>query len=575
MFKANAKLSEVILQAENRLRILEQAPHLSNKKLSRLKAFLSRTVFPLWIQTRGIDPRATKAVAKELHDTHGWTTHVCPGQFDLCAGRMSRAEPESKLMVVTTDSDLLFMGVHSLVRFRPQGAKFYLYPIKSVIQHCGLKSIEEWVASAILAKNDYDPSVARTSFASALKEVTNIRNSRKGKKNVNQTVESYVRSYCDLKGVSVKNVQNSLESFVQLNETTLETFKEGDDPLDDSVRRIIFRVQALQKRTGRPFGSKASLSSASLATPRTAAPLPSPTEQGSLIQMLDVASGSSQFRTGFHNSSESSGTLTSDSPNSLDKPTGTARSKGFHRYLSAHVYRPKTFLAAFSNAARNNSPVSVKDKTIGRIQATDLGKDNDDDDLLLDEYQLEDGAFDFPDDDTMVPALPKEDLPTTPDITEDSEGAEEGGQVEDAKAEANPSKKPRKSNPKVTFAKSSRRVRDVEEVPKENIVPRRTNPTNMIGDAVASKHPLRAMTPGRVHSTLSRSLKHSFPEMNDKDRSLLRDHVAEVLSTLARVNSSLLREGLMATELYIADVFNQFPAIDGDLAKDHAESRRM
>jgi len=50
-------------------------------------------------------------------------------------------------------------------------------------------------------------------------------------------------------------------------------------------------------------------------------------------------------------------------------------------------------------------------------------------------------------------------------------------------------------------------------------------------------------------------------------------HIVTVARAMARVHSDLLREGLLATELYIATVFKDFPAIDGERAPPDAKER--
>lgn len=149
--KMMVKLMDHLQQAERRLQELEQSPAPSRKKLSRLTKFLSGTVFPMWTTTRPVDARSTRAIVKELRDSFGWKCHNCPGQFDLCAGRLCRDNPEAHITVVTTDSDLQFVGAHTLLRFKPKGTVFYLYPIKEVIEHCGLESVDEWKAAAVIA----------------------------------------------------------------------------------------------------------------------------------------------------------------------------------------------------------------------------------------------------------------------------------------------------------------------------------------------------------------------------------------------------------------------------------------
>ncbi|KAI7817023.1 hypothetical protein BC939DRAFT_467159 [Gamsiella multidivaricata] len=126
---------------------------------------------------------------------------------------------------------------------------------------------------------------------------------------------------------------------------------------------------------------------------------------------------------------------------------------------------------------------------------------------------------------------------------------------------------------KITYTKSSREARDADVPLNENAVPRKINPTNLMVDAVASLHPMRAMRPGRIESCLIHSLKESFPCMNDQDRSLLLDHLLETMQTMARVHTNLLREGLLVTNLYIARTFGTFPAIDEDRGRVHRDKR--
>jgi hypothetical protein len=240
------KMSDILAATEKRLLQMESNPNLSNSQLSRFKAHLRKSVFPVWIDTRGLDPRATKVVVRELGHTHGWKSHQCQGQFDICAGRFARQDPN--LTVVTSDSDLMFMGVKELVRFQPKGTRFYSYPIEKMIAHCGLKTAGEWVAAAVISLNDYDPSIGRTSFKTAIEEIKAIKKSWSRKGNADRSVEGYVKEYCKKKKVDVASVKNSIDSFVKLEETPLESFQQGDDELDDSICRIVYRVEALSRR---------------------------------------------------------------------------------------------------------------------------------------------------------------------------------------------------------------------------------------------------------------------------------------------------------------------------------------
>ena len=240
--KKNIKLSEYLAATELRLTNLESKPNLSNSQLVRLKAFLGKVVFPCWISTRGVDPRCTNVVVRELRDTHGWQSHVCQGQFDICAAKMARENKE--VIVVSTDSDLMFTGIKELVRFQTKGTQFYSYPIKKIQNYCGLKTDNEWVSAAVLSLNDYDTSVGRTSFKTAIDDIKSIRDSW-SRKTADRSTEGFVKEQCRRKNVDYSSVKNSIESFVNLQETPLEDYRQGDDEIDDSIRRIVYRVEAL------------------------------------------------------------------------------------------------------------------------------------------------------------------------------------------------------------------------------------------------------------------------------------------------------------------------------------------
>lgn len=240
--KKREGLSGLIKTAETRLAVLESKAQLSNRQLSRLRASLSSHLFPLWTDERGVDTRTTSAVAKLLHETHGWQTHICAGQFDICAGKI--AHLDKNMTVISTDSDLMFMGVGTLIRFQAKGSQFHSYPIKKVYKHAGLKTEEEWVAAAILARNDYDPSAGHQSFENVIKEIVKIR----GRRKQDRSVLGFVTTYCKDRGKDINVVQNSIESFIGLKEDLDTSYRPGNDELDESIRQIVYRVEALTHR---------------------------------------------------------------------------------------------------------------------------------------------------------------------------------------------------------------------------------------------------------------------------------------------------------------------------------------
>ncbi|KAF9579204.1 hypothetical protein BGW38_004631 [Lunasporangiospora selenospora] len=293
-------------------RTLGPVPPLA-QQISRFKSFLSKILFPCWIRTRCVDPRATSAVVKELQKTYGWKAHKCAGQFDVCAGRMARENPN--LLVVSTDSDLLFVGAERLIRLQRKGTRFYSYPVKSIIQHCGLETQEEWVAAAVVSLNDYDPSVGRISFRTAIKDIMEIRKDWIRKKSKGRSARRYVKELCKRKNVHQEAVNNSMDSFVELIETPSECTSHGNEEIDESIRRIINRVEVLTHRSKQPIA----------------------------------------FPTGTETKND-------------DK----IAVRNSHGYTSRHKYYPKAFRSAFTSQAKNTQPVCVSDQTIGRPRPTDI-----------------------------------------------------------------------------------------------------------------------------------------------------------------------------------------------------------
>ena len=115
---------------------------------------------------------------------------------------------------------------------------------------CGLESKEQWVAAAVVSLNDYDASICRTSFKTAIHAMKTIREDLV-RKDSNWTVMDYVENFCTKKKDHVDSVKNSMESFVDLHETPLEQGQQGqqgNDVLDDSIRRIVYRLGVLTNR---------------------------------------------------------------------------------------------------------------------------------------------------------------------------------------------------------------------------------------------------------------------------------------------------------------------------------------
>ncbi|GJJ77959.1 hypothetical protein EMPS_10318 [Entomortierella parvispora] len=593
---ASVKMSDMLASTERRLLQLESKTNLSNSQLHRLRKYLGCVVFPHWLKCRSVDPRTTKNVARELHDSHGWRSHVCNGQFDICAGKLARDDPN--LTVVTTDSDLMFMGIKEFVRFQPRGTRFYSYPVEEMITFCGLESKEQWVAGAVVSLNDYDPSVGRTSFNSAIKAMKAIREDLL-REDINPTVEAHVAKFCSKKKDHVENVQQSISSFVNLQETFLQQNQQVNDVLDDSIRRIVFRLGVLTSRcrqSRRPQSDEGSamhmfsFSSAALISPQldavtdnivsVLALCPPEPDAGSTVELLTPRPAATS--------------------SDLD-PEVKLRKKlrrGYCRYSSGHKYCPKAFSSVYINPSKNTEPIGCRNMTIGRPSSSSQIQDHSEED------EGEEGEDSFPADEDVqsVESVPQDKKSKAAKekkskaeqkkmkaeekkarVAEEKKAKVEEKKAkaaEEKKARAEEKKKSRKRPSTTTYAPSKRRSRDEEMKGKgaaeqnADVKSRKRNTTNIIGDIVGGHFPLVAMRPGRLESCLSHSVKNSFPSLSEDDRTTLVKYMVTVISTMAKVHSDLLREGLLATELYIATVFKEYPAIDGDQALSDAEERR-
>ncbi|KAF8910784.1 hypothetical protein BGZ58_005903, partial [Dissophora ornata] len=145
--------------------------------------------------------------------------------------------------------------------------------------HCGLETPEEWVAAAVVSLNDYDPSVGRTSFSTAIKDITVIRKDWIREKSKGRSVDRYVRELCRRKNIHHDAVKNSLDSFVKLVETPLDRYTPRDDEIDESIRRIVYRVEALTIRSHESQKSRSSQRPMTL-TPFNSTPIQLPATEG-------------------------------------------------------------------------------------------------------------------------------------------------------------------------------------------------------------------------------------------------------------------------------------------------------
>ncbi|KAG0028667.1 hypothetical protein BGZ83_005037, partial [Gryganskiella cystojenkinii] len=110
----------------DRLDILEGKPHLSNGQLSRIGSKVRKVLSPSWKAARKVDQATVSTLSELLKNNHGWDSHVCNGQMDLCVAQA--AVNDKNITAISADSDLLFTGIKKLIRFKPKGHAFIEYP---------------------------------------------------------------------------------------------------------------------------------------------------------------------------------------------------------------------------------------------------------------------------------------------------------------------------------------------------------------------------------------------------------------------------------------------------------------
>ncbi|KAF9926430.1 hypothetical protein FBU30_003995 [Linnemannia zychae] len=551
------KLSEYLRFAETRLLQMEAKPNLSNSRVIRFKSFFSKVLFPYWIRTRGIDPRASRAVVNELHESHGWKVHVRAGQADICIGKKAQESPD--LIVVSTDSDLMFVGAEWLFRLILTGTRFYCYPIKDIILHCGPETSEEWAAAAVVSQNDYDPS------------------------------------FCKRKNIQHIVVEKSLDSFVKLDETLLSQYTEGDDEIDESIRRIIYRVEALTLRSRRSHKSRTDQGSTAL-MPINVNPVQETKDNDNIVEMLALPQLQSRLTTTPHMALPVVSTTlpTGTAARNVERFVISKHANGYQKQSmnliwtlsiingeqfskihlwpqipseSFHIslYKPAQKHIACKHKRPNHRSTWIHGYYAQNLTLDENTVEGDDSDDSPDR-NYNDDSDDDSDDNSDDGTNGDSKSNSNNDLAVDGRGSKENRSI-DAK---HPRKRKRK---RVIYTKSSRKARDADNSLNENVVPRKINPTNLMADVVACSHPMRSMRPGRIELCIIHSLKASFPRMSDQDRSLLASHLYETMNTMARVHSDLLRESLSVTSLYIAKTFRKFSAIVGELGREHGAKR--
>ena len=235
---------EIVKAINDRLDVLEAKPAVSRGQLSRIFAMVKKSLVRSWKAIRKVDQTTLSELARILKADHGWNCHTCTGQMDICIAKEALADKE--IVAISQDSDLLFTGIKTLVRFKPKGNTFVEYPVKKIFTSLGIKSLEAWIACAVLTLNDYDSSAARQSFGPIVKAVSDIYTKYRHSKD--RTAIRLVEIYCQEQKVSVTDIHNSVESFIELREDLDPDHDSSNDKVDEAVRAIFVRVEGLRSR---------------------------------------------------------------------------------------------------------------------------------------------------------------------------------------------------------------------------------------------------------------------------------------------------------------------------------------
>lgn len=141
---------------------------------SRVKKLLRsyKAAIGLWRSARSLDEGVKTALAAGL-GALGWKVCNCTGEADVCI-----AGQQSPVIVATSDSDFLFLGVSAVLRLNPMDKSAFLrYNINEIYQKLGVIRTM-WSMTAIVSSNDYTHNVRGCGFVTNLKIIKAIPNAR-------------------------------------------------------------------------------------------------------------------------------------------------------------------------------------------------------------------------------------------------------------------------------------------------------------------------------------------------------------------------------------------------------------
>ncbi|KAF9271165.1 hypothetical protein BGZ68_004121, partial [Mortierella alpina] len=130
----------------------------NSKSLERKRQHLARNMTAIrtkWRQASKPDTRMLSTIKAELSSA-GWTVVTCSGEADVYVALLERADAgDGGITVVTTDSDMLFHNISTVIRQDPVSkSKFWSFEVPKVRRELDI-SEEAWTLCAVLSENDY------------------------------------------------------------------------------------------------------------------------------------------------------------------------------------------------------------------------------------------------------------------------------------------------------------------------------------------------------------------------------------------------------------------------------------
>lgn len=205
-----------------------------SRKAKRRLLRLYRKSRDCWAATRKIDSSTKKFLLEGLKEL-GWEVCPCPGEADVCIGRKADEHP-GQVTAASTDSDLLFHGLKSLLRKDFKSRSFNEYRVKDILQKLDI-SEQQWIVAGLVTNNDYSSHIRGQSFA---KNIAAVRDcSGDGAKDV-------LNQYCERYSVESERYRYSKDIFFEHYETVEEVItsnKVNDDIFKTLVKEFSKRFK--------------------------------------------------------------------------------------------------------------------------------------------------------------------------------------------------------------------------------------------------------------------------------------------------------------------------------------------